>query len=516
MNQAIYQQIYKILHEKFSRDERVRVLDEEAIFAEIVKELNGLNPLEFKEEIRQAIIHFFASKGFKAFVFFGNNGKPIIKRKLFDYENNIYVNLFVTAFLDLKHEIKDDNNSGTLVIEKELLDRFYDFLADIENIEERKNIIKSAIKKIFDLKERDAIFISNNKIIIKLFCPTNISTEKKPQVYRRSYEHLPEETLKYILRELEKNGLDEKIKQMVLEATQNELNFTKINNFQFGKSFIKVFQDKLYVLISATINEENKDNLIAYTNYVLRQKFDKILFLLAKELVDLLLVKNVNAETFLRFYNGDVAFTPDNKRFQKPDIIDETGLRWNSSTIFHVAIQRKKGLEKIKEITEEIASVEAKIADFEKKIIETKAEIVRAKEKLVLVEKEFRLITQKTKELVEDIKNLKNELAQEKDPERIRQLQELISKKSLEHKKQVKEEELNVLEKKKVENDIEKLEIKELTLNKDKVAFERKLQADIAKKSALIENQKPLDEKYETVIKAVAKAISSFRGVTDG
>ncbi len=513
MNEQKYQEVFKKLLESFADDNIVRVAEDKEIFAVVYRVVPLQEVQTYKEEIRQAVLHFYVSKGFKAFLFFATDGMPTLKKKLFDFENNIYVNLCFDNFFHIGDKLKkDEEKPDLLYLASSDTKELYDFLSDIPNKDEQKEVVRNSIKKILNLSTRDAIFFAGEKVVIKKFAEASQKegNDKPPPGVRRSFDHIPQEQLQRFLKELEKQGLDEKLRQVAIYASQNDLDLKKINPFQFGKSFIKVFQDNIIRLVGGAV--QIKEDMPAYTNYVFRVKFDGMLYQLSRELVELLLNKNANAEQFIRFYNGDTSFTPDNKRFQKPDIIDDTGLRWNSSTIFQIAIQRKKCLEKIKEISDEIVAVEDKIREFERKIAEAKKDAEREREKLGNIEKEFRELTANTRRLKDEVGLLKEEFASKKEANEIRVIQEQIATKSYELKKNLKDEELNMLDKKKIENEAERATIKEQQLIKDKVSFERKLAADFSKKENLVENQKPLDEKYEIVLRALGKAISSFRG----
>lgn len=509
MNQETYKIFYAAINNAFGKDSKGHRINDaglSAVLKEAVRE-DGIAP--HKEEIRNAILHFYSTKGVKAFVFF-RNGEIQTKTRIVDLENNLYVNALASEFQDIFQTASMASDiKGVSFIAPDMTKSLLAFLSNIEEVEQKKEIIKSALKKILELGPRDALFFMSDKIMIKKF----VETEKKKEgPVRRSFDHIPQEALEYIEKEMRKKGLDEKIQKMLREMFKDELNFRKIDNFYFAKNFIRLLQEKFVKFLSPFLTEESEANIIAFSNYILRKDFDKLLGSMGKELVRLLLEKDSNAEAFIKFYNGDTAFAANGKRFQKPDIKDDRGGRWNHSTIFQVSIQRKKGLETIKDSKEAIVKTQEAIKKFEADLESAEAFIEKKKTLLNDVAQQYQEYNTGTAEKKEKIHELKTTLTKEKTPEKQKELQEQVNQLSIDVKNNFKNEEENLKQKKKLESEVEKQQINITILKKDLDAYRKKLDNNARKLEELLKSQEPLDEKYNTIVHALAKTLSSFRG----
>lgn len=509
MNQNTYKIFYKAITDSFGEDSKGNNINDVSL-TEVLQKAAGDDGIEVhKEEIRNAILHFYSTKGVKAFVFF-RGGTIQTKTRIVDLENNLYVNALASEFQEIfQTATMSSDIKGVSFIAPDMTKSLLAFLSNIEEVEQKKEIIKSALKKILELGPRDALFFMSDKIMIKKF----VGTEKKKEgPVRRSFDHIPQEALEYIETEMRKKGLDDKIQVMLREMFKDELNFRKIDNFYFAKNFIRLLQEKFVKFLSPYLTEESEENVIAFSNYILRKDFDKLLASMAKELIRLLLEKDSNAEVFIKFYNGDTAFASNGKRFQKPDIKDDRGGRWNNSTIFQVGLQRKKGLETIKEAKEAIIKTQGAIKKFEADLESSEALIEKKKNMLNEVAKQYQEYNAGTAKNKEQIHELKTAMTKEKEAEKQQALQEQISQLSIEVKNNFKHEEENLKQKKKLENEVEKQQISNTILKKDLDAYRKKLDNNAKKLEELLKNQEPLDEKYNTIVHALAKTLSSFRG----
>lgn len=463
-----------------------------------------------KELIRNAIFDYFSQKGFKCYVFFRANNKASIRLKLFDIENNIYVDRLKKEYKDIQKDLKVKNEKDKIyILPKESIGIMLESLGSIEQDSTKKDLIRSAVKKILDLHTRDAIFFVNNQLLIKKFTP---ASESKDRAARRYYDDIPKEKLEKFDKFLKKSNINLRLQNELKKLTRTEFDFKRINNFTFGKSFVKTLQD-MSIKITGSLVNDDEEVIFGYANYLLRTYFDEIMLFLSTTLIDNVLAKDRNAEAFLKFYNGDVAFAPSGAKFKKPDIIDSYGQRWNFSTIFQLSMQRLKMLEKIKESQEAIQKTKDAIADLNKRIDESEKEEKAKKEQMIKIDEGFKDSSENTKKMKDDLQKKRIELKKLKNKEEKYKLQTEISTLSAEMKKILAEEDKNINQKKKLETEIERVEIKIKMLGKDLNAYEKKLQNDYDKKEQLVENIQPVEEKHRSMLQALSKALSSFRGI---
>jgi hypothetical protein len=510
MNHEQYKILYQALERAFNDHLKVARMSDEDLTHLVNQTLSPLPIEDFKEEIRHAILHIYATKGIKAVVVF-KEGKIFTKTRISNLEDNFYVDAVATEFEDVYTHINlSPDSTGVSFIPEDLTIKLLTFLANLEGVDQKREIIKFGLKRIFDLHDRDALFFMHNKILIKKF----VESHKEKEAHtKRSFDHIPKEALEYTEKEMRRQGLDHKLKTMMQEMFHDEFNFRKIDNFFFAKRFIKLLQNKFVTFITPFMKEESSENILAFSNYILRKDFDVLLSYISIELIQLLLEKDSNVEKFIGFYNGDTSFTSDGKRVQKPDIRDKKGDRWNVSTIFQIGLQRKKGLEKIRNAKIDIQKSEETIQKIEEEIKQLVRELEKKRIHLNTLNTQYQEFQTITKEKKEQIFAIKNILQNEKDVEKQNTLQLEINQLSADVKRNFKNEEENLQKKLKSESELERIAIAIKTFQKDKEAHLRKLSNNQKKLEELTEMQAPLEEKFQTVVFALARTLSSFRGV---
>lgn len=464
---------------------------------------------EKKELVRQAIFDFFSAKGFKAYIFFRAGNRAAIRLKLFDFENNIYVDRLKKEFSDLGDAVESKNEKDKVyIIKKERLEKMHASLPSIEDVNARKDMIRSAAKQILALEQRDVIFFVGQELLIKVFTPAKEGDKSA----KRYYDSIPPEKLKKFDEFIKKSNMEIRINNELKKKMLNEFDFKRINNFQFGKNFIKILQTMCINVVSGFVKDDEYI-IFGYANYLLRKVFDAAMVQLASSLIEGVLQKNKNAETFVKFYNGDIAFAPNGTKFQKPDIIDEYGQRWNYSTIFQMSMQRVKIIEKIKEAEEAIKKTKEIIEDVDTRMTDALSQIGEKTDELAKMDDEFKGMDAEIAKKKEELQRLRTDAQKNSDKNKEAELRSTITNLSTELKQLTRQDDQNLVSKKKLESEVERLNIKVTLLEKDKKAYEKKLENDLEKKKILIENMTPIEEKYGHMLKAVSKALSSFRGI---
>lgn len=507
MKEEIYEKLVITLENLFGDGEAFLRLDTQTLESILFETLDGRDFEEFKEEVRRALSFFFSQRGLKSYIFFKSSKEIALKTKVFDFDSNIYTQLILENLGDAtSYLIPAKNKKGVFLLQDKVTAFVYDKLKVLSDEEEKKEVIRSILKLSLSLQPRDAIFFVSGQIMIKKF--QEVEAEKE----RRMFDGIPEETLLEIEQKALQAGLKNKLYALAKQLSNNELSFSRFDNLYFAKNFIQIFQEKFLTLLPPEVDSEEPLIKQAYANFLLRRYFDTLMLHLSKALLGLLVEKDRKAEAFVRFYNGDISFSPEGKRFKKPDIIDSEGNRWNSATLFQVGAQRKAGLEKIQKNDDDIAKTKEIIDNIQAGIDEQKNFLAQKAEEIEKLEAEFRHMLDISQQAKDKIFSLKRLHQEKKGTPQAQAIQEKINELSIQIKKLDKEDERVLGEKKKLESEIEKAQIKIVTLEKDKLAFEKKLERNLVQKSTLLEKQVPLDERYQVAAEALSKAISSFRG----
>lgn len=507
MKQDIYQKIVITLENRFGDAEAFMRLDVKTLETTLLEVLEGKGFGEFKEEVRAALSFFFMQRGFKSYLFFRSTQEITLKTKIFDFDSNVYTQLVLEGLGDATpYLIPAKNKKGVFILQDKASAFIHAKLRPLSDEDEKKEVMRSILKLSLSLQPRDAIFFISGQIMIKRF--SELETEKE----RRLFDGISEEMLLGIEKKLIESGLESKLSALARQLSEHELSFSRFDNIHFAKRFIQVFQEKFLTLLPREILSQDPLMQQSCANFLLRRHFDTLMLHLAKILLELLLQKDRKAEMFVRFYNGDTSFSPEGKRFKKPEIIDAEGNRWNSATIFQVVAQRRAGLEKIQGNEEDVAKTKEFIDNIQSKIDDQEALLGQRQREIRELEVEFKRmldISQQAKDKIFALKRLQKERLN--SPE-AGEIQERINALSIQIKRLEKDDERVLIEKKRLEGDIEKAQIKTITLEKDKHAFQEKLKRNLIQREVLLEKQVPLDERYKIAAIALSKAMSSFRG----
>ncbi len=373
---------------------------------------------------------------------------------------------------------------------------------DFENIDDsglKKELYRQAARNAFELHERDLVFFMNDKLTIKKFTE---GSGKKP-LERRAGGLPPEELEKLKNIVFEKNIYDE-ISNAIDDLTRTRLDFTIINNEYFRKNVIPFVQDALYKVTSIYMDEDSDVALKkAFVNYIFREHFGNIHKMFAQRIMDLHTQRDKNVENFLRYYDGNVELL-DGKQVQKPEIIDANDQKWNAVSILPIAIQKQKNDQEIEQLIKNTEKAERKVLDFKHRIETIEEENQRIEERKGDINEQIKTIITESKELQDENYELKKKQKKIKSDEKT---QSRINELSVEIRKYRKEEDRLRILVRDLNNSIDLNKVKITNINIDVQAQEKLIKDNNIKKESLLELHKPVQEKYELILEAIAKTL---------
>ncbi len=106
------------------------------------------------------------------------------------------------------------------------------------------------------------------------------------------------------------------------QALKRELNFRKISNIEFMNSNVKIIQKYIFLFLNKIIKNTENTLIEGFGNFLLRDKFNLVLAIEAKKLLKFLINKNINSQTFISYFNGEIE-EDINGKFKKPELIDK-------------------------------------------------------------------------------------------------------------------------------------------------------------------------------------------------
>lgn len=513
-----YELTYQYIENAFDKAPSLYLFERKVVLPLLgtMKKMLEAKKLPFSnEEIRYALVHFYAAKGIKAYVVVDKKHRILIRKKVYDLDNNLYIDLFSRKLEAYQDKLEQDKKQENIfLLEYGALSGFLVDILDIENENVRTEIIKRSIKEGLKLGENDAVLLRNDKIAIRRSSyvkPESGEPDKPQQDTRfRRYEGLsPEELDKYYHNLNAKHDFRTPIMSGLEKMFAQELNFKKIDNFYFAKNFIPLFQKLVYGVIEKLVDED-KVFLDALTNFILRQYFDEMLFVVARRLIELMVKKESNAVDFVKFYNGDTAFAADGTRYTKPMIVDSENKRWNASTLAQVAMQRRNGLETIRQKKTELQKTEESVAKCADDIHRLQAKLSDMTQTKEDAEKNAAEAYQEVSRLKTHLVKLRTAVKDAKG-ERKEQLDEEIRQLSAQIRQHTKKDEELFKIKRSFQVEAEKVEIKITTLKREYQTILKKQKVETEKLEKLEEAQKPLEEKYVETISLLAKTLPKFR-----
>lgn len=249
MSKSIYQQALDILQQSF----QTCSIKHAKIKSQ--KELEALwqshnNDTTHENEIRMAILYFYHQCGLGCFVHYDKSTLHIITR-IKDREHNIYIDSICKFLRDNTHYTHEKIKQGELTQEdfKELFD-FVESSLDLQASTQRE-MIKIALRNVFDIHARDALFFKNGEIRFFTFDYDSVKMNNEIRKIN-SNAHinvLSNEDTQALDSALLKTNIQAIIVQNTISILQDDIHLRSIDNLQFNKrfSFFAIQRLRLYI-----------------------------------------------------------------------------------------------------------------------------------------------------------------------------------------------------------------------------------------------------------------------------
>ncbi len=237
-------------------------------------------------------------------------------------------------------------SAGTLwIIDQDIRMELYDYYAKSNISEEKiKEGLRQRIELLFELDESEIVLFLRGNIYIRKTVPTPKSAAKED---RRFVGKSPQE-MERIYKQYFPDGAWPQLESILPDILSDRLDFSTISNRQFIKTFILVFRSMVEIVILEKASELDKEDLTAFSGFILRLFFDPILKHTAQDLLKHIELRDKSAETFVKYYNGNVVIDDEGKKITQHAIIDGNGQQWNYSSMLSVLIQWKEAKNRAK------------------------------------------------------------------------------------------------------------------------------------------------------------------------
>ncbi len=320
---AVYDEALYILQESF--DTHTCIADAKTQSQKHLFTLIQENPM-LENEIRMAILHFYNQCGLGAFVHYDKNQLQVITH-IKNHTHNLYVQR-ICDFLK-KHKFTLYKQEPSKEDFEELF-HFVDTTLDLNTQSTKREMIKIALRNVFGIQARDALFFKDGNIKLFKFDYEIVKINNEiRQINRNSHINVLSNEDRMVLdNALSMTNVQSLIIQNTLLILQKDIDLKQIDNLGFNKRFKFFAIQKLRVYVES-LQLHHIDSL-AKSIYCMdiAQQYAWVMFeIVAKELLELCAKDNVNAIAFIEFYNGG-SIELRGKIFKKPLITDNNGNPW--------------------------------------------------------------------------------------------------------------------------------------------------------------------------------------------
>lgn len=333
-------------------------------------------------EVKEAFKDFFEPIGTIVFRYKSETG---VRFKVFPYrvepKDSKYLNTLVKIIHKNRKYIETpyDGHDDQIGILGKIRRAINSEINDIDESVNKKELIKFAIKKSLELKDSDVIVQLKRMYIVKIANEENSKEEYSEDIPIKSgddrYNGYTKEQIQNSYDDIfSKISIDNFLVTTMRKAFKNKLDFTSIDNRYYERNALKIISFQITNELSDYSSLEN-DFLKGIASYILRGQMHKIHELIAVKLLQEVHDKNLKAEEFLLYYNGEV-IVENKKRYKIPALVTSDGKQWSNSSIVGIcslwitAMNKKESYEaalqvvdkKIKHLNKVLSSVELRKA----------------------------------------------------------------------------------------------------------------------------------------------------------
>ncbi|MDF1874518.1 hypothetical protein JHD48_02090 [Sulfurimonas sp. SAG-AH-194-I05] len=300
-------------------------------------------------EVKEAFKDFFEPIGKVVFRYKEESG---IRFKIFPYsvqpQNSKHLKNIIKIINSNRKHIKypyQEQNDQIAILGK-IRREINQEIGDTQESINAKELIKHSIRIALDLGERDIVVQLKRKYIVKIFQKNKI-LEVEKEVAVQTIEPRKGEQNRfngYSKKEIEEAyttifNKEESLIDTFLETSMDgifldTLDFRVITNKYYEENALKVIHSGIAKELTNYVSFE-KDYLFGMSGYIMRLHFHKIHEIMAVRLIECIYDKDVNANKFLSFYNGNIILI-DNKKYKIPSLETEDGQQWNNSSLIGI------------------------------------------------------------------------------------------------------------------------------------------------------------------------------------
>ncbi len=377
---------------------------------------------------------------------------------------------------------------------------------------ETKDKIKQRLKERIGLTEKDVVLFLNDKLVVKRFKQQQTSVvEDEEGRFDHKFTGLTKDDLIELKNATFENvaAEEEIVGEIVDKAIESELNFGKITHDFFIKNCVKILQKSIFDFLKTNLKEDSA-KLEGLANLLLKEHWMLAHRRMAFSILGLMAQKNPVAESFIKKYSGDIE-VDSGQRFKLPEILDKNGAKWNVSSIYGVATQRKKIVDSATFRQKSIENLKLTIEGLYAKIDELSDDAIQNEKDIVSIDEQIQDRINTEASLNAKIQELGVKLRSTKDEAEKMKIRTEVDEKTLFIKRLLIKGGNLTTGKKRLELLTKQIAAKKEKTHYDIPRMQKRCKEDEAEIIKFLASQKEIDEKYDTLVEALALALTKRR-----
>jgi len=230
-----------------------------------------------------------------------------------------------------------NNKEDLVALNKSLRSKIFSFLDNVQVTNDKKELIKLAIREYFELEERDIVVIRENQIIIKLLDDESIQEVSQDE----------QGTIAGRYNGINENDLNSFYNDIFLQEEHEDFFYLIANKFVkehlIGKKLDnKTYEQNVFSIVQSIITKELEENFDhneeffkGFSGFVFRKHFKEVFDYIADFILNKLAESNDYIISFLKYYSLSVVIV-NGKRYKVPAIEAEDGWKWNVASMMPV------------------------------------------------------------------------------------------------------------------------------------------------------------------------------------
>jgi len=230
-----------------------------------------------------------------------------------------------------------NNKDDQILIDSQLVKKLLKHIATYTSDTKQQNtLLKSSIKELFELEEKDLLIIKKGHIFIKIISmlEQNIPQGRESTNQARYNGFDENELIAFYNEFCEEKELEKHIKAIAKEFVKTYILKNRISNDEYERKVFTLIKT-LYFDFLITKYEEKDEFLLGFAGYLFRNNFEKTFLFIAEELLVNLAHNDSQVIRFLEYYSQNIVIL-NAKKFKVPSIRTSQGHIWKVTSMHSV------------------------------------------------------------------------------------------------------------------------------------------------------------------------------------